>query len=144
MRQLPMIHLGQLIKACIGVSQRLILRLADKWHPLSGARQEHAQDVSPGFGALRSEHESARSIDFVNCRNHFALHPIFIILLSVAVASSLIHNVGNSQNAAYFFCCTAHNPLCKPFCDIRNNKLLHLHNLLMMPNIHAPALLRHF
>ena len=77
---LPMIHLGQFIKACIGVSQRLMLRLADKWRPLSGARQEHAQDVSPSFGALRAEHESARSIDFVNCSNHFALHPIFIII----------------------------------------------------------------
>ena len=139
-----MIHLGQLIEPRIGVSQRLILRLADKWRPLSGARQEHTQNVSPGFGALRTEHESARAIDFVNCRNHFALHPIFIILLSVVVASSLTHNVGNSQNAAYFFCCTVHNPLCKPFCDIRNNKLLHLHNLLMMPNIHSPEPLRHF
>ena len=75
-----MIHLGQLIEPRIGVSQRLMLRLADKWRPLPGARQEHAQDVLPSFGALRAEHESARSIDFVNCRNHFALHQIFIIL----------------------------------------------------------------
>ena len=83
-----MIHLGQLIEPRIGVSQRLMLRLADKWRPLSGARQEHAQDVSPSFGALRAEHESARAIDFVNCRNHFALHPIFIILLSAALAAA--------------------------------------------------------
>ena len=83
-----MIHLGQLIEPRIGVSQRLMLRLADKWLPLSGARQEHAQDVSPSFGALRAEHESARAIDFVNCRNHFALHPIFIILLSAAAAAT--------------------------------------------------------
>ena len=79
-----MIHLGQLIEPRIGVSQRLMLRLADKWRPLPGARQEHAQDVLPSFGALRAEHESARAIDFVSCRNHFALHPIFIILLSAA------------------------------------------------------------
>ena len=77
-----MIHLGQLIEPRIGVSQRLMLRLADKWRPLSGARQEHAQDVSPSFGALRAEHKSARAIDFVSYRNHFALHPISIILLS--------------------------------------------------------------
>ena len=83
-----MIHLGQLIEPRIGVSQRMMLRLSDKWRPLSGARQEHAQDVLPSFGALRAEHESARAIDFVNCRNHFALHPIFIILLSAAVAAA--------------------------------------------------------
>ena len=84
-----MIHLGQLIEPRIGVSQRLMFRLSDKWRPLPGARQEHAQDVLPSFGALHAEHESARAIDFVNCRNHFALHPIFIILLSAVVAISV-------------------------------------------------------
>lgn len=85
-RQIPMIHLGQLIEPRIGVSQRLMLRLADKWRPLSGARQEHAQDVSPSFGALRAEHESARAIDFVDWRSHVDRSlPLFIKFTNASI-----------------------------------------------------------